>query len=67
MTRITRLTKLYRMLRLIKLLKLIRIIKIKNKLISYAGDALKLSQGTERMIYLLLSFTVMQHLSSCLW
>lgn len=55
------------MLRLIKLLKLIRIIKIKNKLISYAGDALKLSQGTERMIYLLLSFTVMQHLSSCLW
>ena len=67
MTRISRLTKLYRLLRLVKLVKLIRIIKVKNKLINHAADALKLSKGTERLIYLLITFFVMQHLSCCLW
>lgn len=50
-----------------KIFRIIKIIKVKNKLVRNASEALKLSKGTERLIYALMSFFIMQHLTCCLW
>lgn len=67
MSRISRLAKLYRLAKMFKIFRIIKIIKVKNKLVRNASEALKLSKGTERLIYALMSFFIMQHLTCCLW
>lgn len=39
-----------------KIIRIIRIVKIKNKLARHLAELLKIGAGTERLIYLLITF-----------
>ena len=66
-TRFSRIGKLSQLVRMTKIVKIIRIIKINNKLAKSLADILKIGAGTERLIYLLLIFLTLQHVTACLW
>ncbi|TNV85871.1 hypothetical protein FGO68_gene14280 [Halteria grandinella] len=66
-TRFTRLGKLYKLLRMTKIMRVLRISKIKNKEVRNLSEIIKISAATERFIYLIITFTVMQHVVACLW
>lgn len=65
--RFTRLGKMYKLIRMAKIMRLLRFSKIKHKMVRHLGDILKIGAGTERFIYLLFTFLIMQHVIACLW
>lgn len=66
-TRFTRLGKLYKLVRMTKIMRLLRITKIEHKQVRNLGEMLKIGAGTERFIYLIITFMVMQHAIACMW
>lgn len=67
MTRFSRLGKLYKLIRMTKLLRLVRLIKVKHRMVKHLGDILKVTAGTERLIFLLITFAILQHVTACVW
>lgn len=65
--RFSRKGKLYKLIRMTKIARFIKIIRIKNKLVKHLAEMLKIGTGTERLVYLLLTFIVLLHLSACIW
>ena len=66
-SRFTRIGKIYKLVRLMKIVRLIKIVKVNNKLTRNLSEILKISAGTERLVYLVISFFALQHVTSCLW
>lgn len=69
LAKMSRLPKLYK---LMKLAKLFRITKMKKSgnfggLTKFFFDKLKLNANIEKLIYFLLAFVLLSHLSTCLW
>lgn len=69
LTRIGRLPKLYRLLKLTKLLRMSRITKKGNvnRITKFFLEKLKVNANIERLIYFILSFLLLNHLSACIW
>jgi hypothetical protein len=67
MARFSRIGKIYKLIRMLKLMRLVRIVKVKQKGVKHLGDILKISAGTERVIYILLTFSILQHVTACIW
>lgn len=67
MARFSRIGKVYKLIRMTKLMRLVRFAKVKHKMVRHLGDILKISAGTERIIYILLTFTILQHVTACIW
>jgi hypothetical protein len=65
--RFTRIGKVYKLVRLTKLARLIKIVKIQNEFIKHVTDLLKIGAGFERVVTLLLTFFILQHVTACLW
>lgn len=67
MARFSRIGKVYKLVRMTKLMRLVRIAKVKHRMVRHLGDILKISAGTERIIYILLTFSILQHVTACIW
>lgn len=65
--RFARIGKIYRLIRMTKIVRLIKIVKVTNKLAKHFSDVLKIGAGQERLVYLLITFFVLQHVTACLW
>lgn len=59
MARFSRISKIYKLIRMMKLMRLVRLAKVKHKMVKHLGDILKISAGTERIIYILLTFSIL--------
>lgn len=65
--RFTRIGKIYRLLKMTKIVRLVKIIKVENKIIQFLEQMLKIGAGTERLIYLLVTYFVLLHVTCCVW
>lgn len=66
-SRFTRIGKIYKLIRMTKIVRLIKIVKVNNKLVKHLSEILKISAGTERLVYLVVSFFAIIHVTTCLW
>jgi Ion transport protein len=66
-SRFTRIGKIYKLIKMMKIVRLIKIVKVNNKLVKNLSEILKISAGTERLTYLIISFFALQHVTACLW
>lgn len=66
-SRFTRIGKIYKLVKMMKIVRLVKIVKVNNKLVRNMSDLLKIGAGTERLLFLVLSFVALQHVTSCLW
>ncbi len=69
LTRIGKLPKLYRLIKLTKLLRMSKMAKKgnMNRLTKFFLEKLKVNANIERLIYFILSFLLLNHLSACIW
>ena len=67
LVRLSRIPRLYKLFRLTKMLKVLRMIKERNKIITFFLDFLKIGQGLQRMLSLIISILLFCHVTSCLW
>lgn len=65
--RFSRLSKIYRIVKITKLARLLKTVKIKDKIGKFLTDSLKISMGVERLMLLLISFLILQHMAACIW
>lgn len=65
--RFTRIGKFYKIIRMTKMVRLLKIAKIRNKLVKNLTEALKISVGFERLLFLMVIFVVLLHVIGCLW
>jgi hypothetical protein len=65
--RFSRLGKVYKLVRMTKLTRLIKIMKVKNNVLKQFVDILKIGAGFERIVFLLINFFILQHVTACLW
>ncbi len=59
--------KVYKLVRMSKLARLIKVFKVKNNILKQFTDALKIGAGFERMVILIITFFILQHVTACLW
>jgi len=67
LARFSRLGKVYKLVRMTKLTRLIKIMKVKNNILKSFVDILKIGAGFERIVFLLINFFILQHVTACLW
>ena len=67
LARFSRIGKIYKLVRLTKLTRLIKIMRVKNSFLKHISEILKIGAGFERMVTLLLTFIILQHVTACLW
>ena len=67
LARFTRIGKVYKLVRLTKLARLIKIAKAQSQFMKHVAEILKIGSGFERMVTLLLTFFILQHVTACLW
>ena len=65
--RVARVGKMYKLIRMTRLVRMLKIVKERNKLVKYMNEILKIGIGFERLLFLLLIFLVLCHISSCMW
>lgn len=66
-SRFTRIGKISKLVKMTKIVRIIKVVKVNNKLAKQLSDILKIGAGTERLIYLIISFFALQHVIACLW
>jgi hypothetical protein len=67
MARFSRITKIYKLIRMTRFVRLIKVVKIKNKFVRHLAEILKIGLAVERLMYMLVTFFVLQHIIACLW
>lgn len=67
--RLSRIPKLYRLIRLTKLFRMIKILKKGNvnRVTKFFLEKLKVNANIERLIYFILAFLLLNHISACTW
>jgi hyperpolarization activated cyclic nucleotide-gated potassium channel 2 len=67
--KVAKIPKLYRLVRLTKLFRILKMVKKGNvnRITRYFLEKLKVSANIERLIYFVLCFLVLNHLSACIW
>lgn len=58
-SRFSKIGKINKLIKMVKVVRLLRLFKVKNKMVRHMADILKISIGTERLIYLLVTFFVL--------
>ena len=64
--RIVKIGKLYKILRLIRMIKVLKLMK-NQSFLNKASEHLKISSGSERLISFSVGFTLLIHISACLY
>lgn len=69
LARLGRIPKLYRLIRLSKLVRMAKILKRGNvnRITKFFLDKLKVNANIERLIYFILAFLLLNHISACIW
>ncbi len=67
LVRFSRIGKVYKLVRMTKLTRIIKIMKVKNNFVKSFVETLKIGAGFERMVFLLITFFILQHVTACLW
>ena len=52
---------------MMKMVRLIKVAKVRNQLVKNLQEILKIEEGIERSIFLMMVFLVLVHVSSCFW
>jgi hypothetical protein len=65
--RFSRLGKIYKVIKVTKLARLLKSIKARKKMSKHLTETLKIKQGIERMLIMLLTFMFLQHCVACIW
>ena len=65
--RIARIGRLYKLVKLTRMLRILKIMKEKSKLMKYLNDILKIGHSLERLLFFVIIFFILCHISSCLW
>jgi hypothetical protein len=50
-----------------KLARLLKTVKIKDKIGKFLTESLKISMGFERILLMLITFMILQHMAACIW
>jgi hypothetical protein len=66
MARFSRITKIYKLIRMTRFVRLVKVVKIKNIFVRHLADLLKVGLGVERLMYMLITFFVLQHIVACI-
>ena len=69
LTKIGKIPRLYRLLRLAKLMRMLKMAKRSNhsKFTKFFLEKLKVNSNIERLIYFILGFLLLNHMSACVW
>ncbi|CDW88827.1 cation channel family protein [Stylonychia lemnae] len=67
MSRVIRIGKIYKIVKMTRMVRMLKIVKERSRFVKYLNQALQIGIGFERLIYLLLMFLVMCHVTACLW
>jgi len=67
LARVARIGKMYKIIKMTRLVRMLKIVKERNKLVKYLNEVLKIGIGFERLLFLMLIFLVMCHITACLW
>jgi hypothetical protein len=69
LTRFGKIPRLYRIVRLTKLMRMLRLIKRGgvNRLTKFFMEKLKINANIERLIFFIIGFIMLNHLSACIW
>lgn len=67
LARIARVGRFYKLVKLTKLVRIFKIMKEQDKLLNFITDHLKVNAGITRLIFFILIFILLCHISTCLW
>ena len=67
LARFARIGKLYKIIRMMKMVRLIKVAKVRNQLVKNLQEILKIQEGIERLIFLMMVFLILVHVISCFW
>lgn len=65
--RFSKIGKIYKLIRVTKMIRLLQTAKLRNKFAMYMVKILKIGIGLERLLSILLSFMILQHVTACIW
>ncbi len=65
--RFTRIGKIQKLIKIMKLFRLVKTVKVKNKMTRHLQELIKISVGVERVVLMLITFMILQHITACLW
>jgi hypothetical protein len=67
MVRVSKMGKIYKLVKLMRLFKIMKLVKNKDKLNSHLQKQLRISSGTERLLFVTICFVFFTHIFACLW
>jgi hypothetical protein len=67
LVRVSKMGKLYKLVRLMRLFKIMKLVKNKDKLNHHLQKQLRISGGTERLLFVTICFVFFTHIFACLW
>ena len=65
--RFVRIGKVYKLIRLFRLIKIFKLIKSNKKMMNHFSERMRISSGTERLVFFTFFFAIFLHVSSCLF
>lgn len=65
--RFSKIGKIYKLLRVTKMVRLLQTAKMKNRCSIYMLKIMKIGLGLERLLSILISFVLLQHVTACIW
>jgi hypothetical protein len=67
MARFSRIGKIQKLIKVMKLFRLVKTVKVRNKMTKHLRELIKISVGLERIVLMLITFMILQHITACLW
>ncbi|CDW81599.1 cation channel family protein [Stylonychia lemnae] len=67
LARVIRIGKIYKIVKMTRLIRMLKIVKQKSQFVKYLNQFLQIGAGFERLLFLLVIFLVMCHITACIW
>ncbi|CDW86372.1 cation channel family protein [Stylonychia lemnae] len=67
LARVVRIGKIYKIIKMTRLVRMLKIVKERSKFVKYLNEVLKIGIGFERLLFMILIFLVLCHITACLW
>jgi hypothetical protein len=67
LARLARVGKIFRFGKIIRIARLLKVIKERNNIGKVFGQMLKIQGSEERLLFFVLIFVILVHISSCMW
>jgi Ion transport protein len=63
----SRIGKIYKLIRITKMARIVHTIRLNNQFSIFIYKILKLGAGFERILYLIITYFILQHVTACIW